>query len=99
MTSCTVPLYPHLTTGSTPAASIKHPLKLPARPQQATLHTPKSRRLLIPEITTVAVPARNMTLPTTLRLLRLLPAITSTATLQFALDEHLIFGTWMDPSL
>lgn len=40
-----------------------------------------------------------MTLPTTLRLLRLLPAITSTATLQFALDEHLIFGTWMDPSL
>ncbi|KAJ5241833.1 uncharacterized protein N7469_000160 [Penicillium citrinum] len=36
-----------------------------------------------------------MSLSTSLRLLRLLPAISSTATLQFALDEHLIFGTWM----
>ena len=34
-----------------------------------------------------------------LRLLRLLPALSSTATLMFALDEHLIFGTWTHPSL
>nr|A0A8F4S8P5.1 RecName: Full=Epoxidase pydX; AltName: Full=Pyrrocidines biosynthesis cluster protein X; Flags: Precursor [Acremonium sp.]QXF14598.1 PydX [Acremonium sp.] len=34
-----------------------------------------------------------------LRLLRLLPAITSTWVLAFALDEHLIFGTWVQPSL
>ena len=40
-----------------------------------------------------------MTISTGLKLLRLLPAITSTATLQFVIDEHLIFGTWMDPSL
>lgn len=40
-----------------------------------------------------------MATSTSLRLLRLLPAITSTATLQFVIDEHLIFGTWMDPSL
>lgn len=33
------------------------------------------------------------------RLLRLLPAISSTAILMFALDEHLIFGTWMHPTL
>ena len=36
---------------------------------------------------------------TSLRLLRLLPALSSTLTLMFALDEHLIFGTWMHPSL
>ncbi|KAK4228641.1 hypothetical protein QBC38DRAFT_454018 [Podospora fimiseda] len=40
-----------------------------------------------------------MALPASLRLLRLLPAITSAGSLQFAIDEHLIFGTWMDPSL
>lgn len=40
-----------------------------------------------------------MALPPSLRLLRLLPVISSTATLQFAVDEHLIFGTWMGPSL
>jgi len=34
-----------------------------------------------------------------LRLLHLLPALSSTVTLMFALDEHLIFGTWMHPSL
>ncbi|KXH65044.1 hypothetical protein CSAL01_13057, partial [Colletotrichum salicis] len=34
-----------------------------------------------------------------IRLLRLLPAIASTWVLGFALDEHLIFGTWMHPSL
>jgi hypothetical protein len=34
-----------------------------------------------------------------LRLLRLLPAICSTVTLQFAIDEQLIFGTWVHPAL
>jgi hypothetical protein len=34
-----------------------------------------------------------------LRLLRLLPVLSSSSSLQFALDEHLIFGTWVDPSL
>ncbi|KAH6869501.1 hypothetical protein B0T10DRAFT_523737 [Thelonectria olida] len=34
-----------------------------------------------------------------IRLLRLLPALSSTWVLMFALDEHLIFGTWMHPSL
>ncbi|KAI3396961.1 hypothetical protein diail_11361 [Diaporthe ilicicola] len=33
------------------------------------------------------------------RPLQLLPAITSSATLMFALDEHLIFGTWVDISI
>jgi hypothetical protein len=32
-------------------------------------------------------------------LLRLLPAISSTATLILALEEHLILGTWMHPTL
>ncbi|KAK3998221.1 hypothetical protein QBC44DRAFT_386587 [Cladorrhinum sp. PSN332] len=40
-----------------------------------------------------------MALSASLRLLRLLPAITSAASLQFVVDEHLIFGTWMDPTL
>lgn len=34
-----------------------------------------------------------------IRLLRLLPALSSSMTLMFALDEHLIFGTWVHPSL
>lgn len=33
-----------------------------------------------------------------IRLLRLLPVLTSTITLQFALDEHIFLGTWMQPS-
>lgn len=33
------------------------------------------------------------------RLLRLLPVLSSTMTLMFALDEHIIFGTWMHPSI
>jgi hypothetical protein len=38
-------------------------------------------------------------IPNSIRLLRLLPVISSTATLQFAVDEQLIFGTWMQPAL
>lgn len=34
-----------------------------------------------------------------IRLLRLFPALSSSMTLMFALDEHLIFGTWVHPSL
>ncbi|KAI0452048.1 hypothetical protein F5B21DRAFT_484946 [Xylaria acuta] len=37
--------------------------------------------------------------PSSIRLLRLLPAISSSMTLMFALDEHLIFGTWVHPSI
>lgn len=33
------------------------------------------------------------------RLLHPLPALSSTAILMFALDEPLIFGTWMHPAL
>jgi hypothetical protein len=33
-----------------------------------------------------------------IRLLRLFPALSSTVTLMFALNEHIIFGTWMHPS-
>ena len=32
-----------------------------------------------------------------IRLLRLSPALSSSMTLMFALDEHLIFGTWVQP--
>nr|A0A7L9EYL3.1 RecName: Full=Epoxidase xenD; AltName: Full=Xenoacremones biosynthesis cluster protein D; Flags: Precursor [Xenoacremonium sp. BF-2018a]QOJ72662.1 XenD [Xenoacremonium sp. BF-2018a] len=38
-------------------------------------------------------------IPSSIRLLRLLPALSSTSVLMFALDEHLIFGTWMHPTL
>ncbi|TGO41635.1 hypothetical protein BHYA_0018g00060 [Botrytis hyacinthi] len=34
---------------------------------------------------------------TSLRVLRLLPVITSTAVLMFAVDEHIFLGTWMAP--
>ncbi|THV44775.1 hypothetical protein BGAL_0581g00030 [Botrytis galanthina] len=34
---------------------------------------------------------------TSLRILRLLPVITFTAVLTFAVDEHIILGTWMAP--
>ncbi|KAL7929269.1 hypothetical protein V8C35DRAFT_315950 [Trichoderma chlorosporum] len=34
-----------------------------------------------------------------LRLLRLSPALCSSAVLMFALDEHLIFGTWVQPNI
>jgi hypothetical protein len=34
-----------------------------------------------------------------LRVLRLLPVITSTISLMFAVDEHIFLGTWMHPSL
>ncbi|KUJ20438.1 uncharacterized protein LY89DRAFT_715842 [Mollisia scopiformis] len=36
---------------------------------------------------------------TLIRLLRLLPVASSSAVLMFALDEHLIFGTWVQPSI
>lgn len=34
-----------------------------------------------------------------IRLLRLSPALSSSMTLMFALDEHLIFGTWVQPPI
>lgn len=34
-----------------------------------------------------------------IRLLRLLPVLSSTVTLMFAVDEHIFLGTWMHPSL
>ena len=34
-----------------------------------------------------------------IRLLRLLPVLSSSVTLMFALDEHIFFGTWMHPSI
>lgn len=34
-----------------------------------------------------------------LRVLRLLPVITSTVSLMFAVDEHIFLGTWMHPTL
>ncbi|KAL2203727.1 hypothetical protein CC79DRAFT_1371759 [Sarocladium strictum] len=41
-----------------------------------------------------------MVLPTSsIRLLRLSPALSSSMTLMFALDEHLIFGTWVQPEI
>ncbi|KAF7949817.1 uncharacterized protein EAE97_003326 [Botrytis byssoidea] len=40
-----------------------------------------------------------MSIPdTSLRVLRLLPVITSTAVLMFAVDEHIFLGTWMAPT-
>ncbi|KAB5550770.1 hypothetical protein GE09DRAFT_1123640 [Coniochaeta sp. 2T2.1] len=36
---------------------------------------------------------------TSIRLLRLSPALSSSMTLMFALDEHLIFGTWVQPPI
>lgn len=35
---------------------------------------------------------------TALRMLRLLPVLTSTVTLMFAVDEHIFLGTWMHPA-
>jgi hypothetical protein len=35
----------------------------------------------------------------TLRLLRLLPVLSSTVTLMFAIDEHIFLGTWTRPSM
>lgn len=38
------------------------------------------------------------TFETAVRVLRLLPVLTSTVTLMFAVDEHIFLGTWMHPS-